>query len=107
MGPQGVDIDPGAGNSLDKHKPEAAGSIGLQLGVGSIQVVLGVRRILRVVDRGRVVGQAHRLGAGRALDPDELDQNQSGLNRSVDYALVQPVLEGLRPYGHRSVTLHV
>jgi hypothetical protein len=71
MEPQGVDIDqevdidPGAGNSLDKHMAEAAGSIGL--GVGNIQVVLVVRHILD----SRVVGQAHQLGVGRALDPLE------------------------------------
>ena len=65
---QGVGIDPGAGNSLDKHKAEAAGSIGLE--VGSTQVVLVVRHILLGV-HSKVVGQAHRPGVGRVFDPLE------------------------------------
>jgi hypothetical protein len=70
-GPQGVGIDPAADNSPDKHKAVAVGNIGL--GVGSIQVVLVVRHILLGEHKGmgRVVGQAHRLGVGRALDPLE------------------------------------
>jgi len=66
-GPQGVDIDPGVRNILDKHKAGLVGSIGL--GVDSTRVALVVRHILRGVGKGKAVGQERQLGAGRALDP--------------------------------------
>jgi len=67
IGPQGVDIDLGEGNNPDKRRAEVGDNIGL--GVGSTQVVLGVRRILLLgAGMDKVVGQVDRL---RALDPLE------------------------------------